>query len=80
MRGLGFRGLNAKSLKDILAAGDDSAPFHFSYKNALFAMVDINTAEHPATVVGPSLLVDDLDLKPVGANLPKLPVAGPPRS
>ena len=28
VRGLRFRGLNARSLKDILAAGDDSNVFH----------------------------------------------------
>ena len=29
VRGLRFRGFNARSLKDILAAGDDSAAFEF---------------------------------------------------
>ena len=79
VRGLAFRGLNAKSLKDIVAAGDDSAPFHFSYSHMIFAMIDANAAEHPATVVAPSLLVDDLDLKPVNGSLPKLPLIPVPR-
>ena len=78
VRGLAFRGLNAKSLKDIVAAGDDSAPFSFSYSHQIFAMIDANGPSHPATVVAPSILVDDLDLKPVEGDLPKLPVTPSP--
>jgi hypothetical protein len=78
VRGLVFRGLNAKSLKDIVAAGDDSAPFHFAYSHGLFALMDIGAPTRPATVVAPSILVDDLDLKPIEGDLPKLPIAAAP--
>ena len=78
VRGLAFRGLNVKSLKDIVAAGIDVAPFSFSYSHQVFAMIDANAPSHPATVVAPSLLVNDLDLKPVEGNLPKLPVVPAP--
>lgn len=78
VRGLGFRGVNAKSLKDIVAAGDDPAPFSFSYSHQIFAMIDANDASHPATVIAPSILVDDLDLKPLEGDLPKLPVVPSP--
>ena len=39
MRGVRFRGLNARSLKDILAAGDDSAAFEFMDNAAPFALM-----------------------------------------
>lgn len=78
VRGLAFRGLNVKSLKDIVAAADDAATFSFSYSHQVFAMIDSNSPSHPATVLAPSLLVDDLDMKPVEGDLPKLPVVPAP--
>jgi hypothetical protein len=39
VRGLRFRGLTVRSLKDILAAGDDSTAFEFMDSPAPFALI-----------------------------------------
>jgi predicted Zn-dependent protease len=70
VRGLRFRGLNAKSLKDILAAGDDAAPFEFMNSGRGFS------AE--TCVVAPSILIDDLELYAPEEEQPKLPIAPAP--
>jgi hypothetical protein len=78
VRGLRFRGLNARSLKDILAAGDDSAAFEFLDNPAPFALVGATSFTAEVSVVAPSILIDDLELHPVEDEMPKLPVAPPP--
>ncbi len=80
VRGLRFRGFNAKSLRDILAAGDDNAAFEFMDSSAPFALVGASTFTTEACVVAPSILVDDLELHPVEEEMPKLPVVPPPSS
>ena len=44
MRGVRFRGFNVRSLKDILAAGDDNVLFEFMDNGAPFALTDRRTA------------------------------------
>ncbi len=78
VRGLRFRNLSARSLKDILAAGDDSAAFSFMDSAAPFALVGASGFTSEACVVAPSVLVDDLELHPLEEELPKLPVVSPP--
>ncbi len=80
VRGMRFRGFNAKSLRDILAAGDDAAAFEFMDNVAPFALVGAATFTTEVCVVAPSILVDDLELHPVEDELPKLPVVPPPSS
>ncbi len=71
VRGLRFRGMNARSLRDILAAGDDSRAFDF-----LNGIGGNYTAA--SCVVAPSLLIDDLDLAASEEELPKLPIVPAP--
>ena len=78
VRGLRFRGLNARSLKDILAAGDDSAAFEYLDNTAPFALMGGAGFTAEACVVAPSILIDDLELHPVEEELPKLPVVPAP--
>ena len=73
VRGMQFHGLNARSLRDILAAGDDGAPFDFMDSAAPFALVGYGTFSTEACVVAPSVLIDDLELRPVDEERPKLP-------
>lgn len=80
VRGLRFRGFNAKSLRDILATGDDSTAFEFMDSAAPFALVGASTFTTEACVIAPSILIDDLELRPVEEELPKLPVVPPPPS
>ena len=78
VRGLRFRGFNVKSLRDILAAGDDSEPFEFLDSAVPFALVGFSNFTTEVSVVAPSILVDDLELHPVEDELPKLPVVPAP--
>jgi len=78
VRGLRFRGLNVRSLKDILTAGDDSTVFEFMDNAAPFALVGAANFTAEACIVAPSLLIDDLDLHPIEEEQPKLPVVSPP--
>jgi hypothetical protein len=78
VRGLRFRGLNVRSFKDILAAGNDAAPFEYMESAAPFAMIGAASFTAQAAVVAPSLLIDDLELHPMEDELPKLPVVPAP--
>jgi hypothetical protein len=73
-----FRGLNVRSLKDILAAGDDTVVFEFMDNAAPFALIGGAGFTAETAVIAPSILVDDLELHPIEEELPKLPVVSPP--
>ncbi|HUP05167.1 MAG TPA: metallopeptidase TldD-related protein [Bryobacteraceae bacterium] len=70
VRGLRFRGVDVRSLKDILAAGDDNQVFEFMNSARGFS------AE--TSVVAPSILIDDLELYAPEDELPKLPIVPAP--
>jgi TldD protein len=77
VRGLRFRDFNGKSLKDIMAVGDDSVTLEYMENGAPFAILGRGyTAE--VSVVAPSLLIDDLQLLAVEEELPKLPLVSAP--
>jgi TldD protein len=80
IRGMRFGGLNVRSLKDIVAAGDDSTVFDFLDNPAPFAMMAAGGHVAETAVVAPSLLIDDIELHKIDADLPKLPVVPPPGS
>ncbi|MEO8593417.1 MAG: metallopeptidase TldD-related protein [Candidatus Solibacter sp.] len=78
VRGLRFRGFNVRSLKDILASGDDSAVFEYMDNTAPFALVGGAGFTAETCVIAPSILIDDLELHPAEEESPKLPVVSPP--
>jgi hypothetical protein len=78
VRGLRFRGLDTRSLKDILAAGDDANVFEFLDSAAPFALMGAARYVTEACTVAPSVLIDDLELCPVEEDQPKLPIVPPP--
>jgi TldD protein len=78
VRGLRFRGFNARSLKDILAAGDDPQVFEYLDNPAPFAVIGGSGFTAEACVVAPSILIDDLELHPLEEELPKLPIVPAP--
>ncbi len=78
VRGMRFRGFNVRSLKDILAAGDDSAVFEYMDNSAPFALIGGSGYTAETCVVAPSILIDDLELHPAEDELPKLPVVSAP--
>ncbi len=78
VRGLRFRALNVRSLKDIVAAGDDSNIFNYLENGQLFALMGAGGETAETTVVAPSLLIDDLELVRVEDEQPKLPIVPAP--
>jgi predicted Zn-dependent protease len=78
VRGMLFRSLNARSLRDILAAGDDGAPFDFMESIAPFALVGYAAFSTEACVVAPSVLIDDVEMRPADDEQPKLPLVPAP--
>jgi TldD protein len=78
VRGLRFRGFNVRSLKDILAASDETFVFDFYDSTAPFAVMDGASFVSEASVIAPSVLVDDLELEPAQEELPKPPLASAP--
>jgi hypothetical protein len=78
VRGLRFRGFNGKSLKDIMAVGDDNVTLEYMENGAAFAMLESRGYTTEVSVVAPSLLIDDLELHAVEEEMPKLPVVSAP--
>jgi TldD protein len=78
VRGMRFRSLNARSLKDILAAGDDSNVFEFLNSLAPFATIGAANYIAESCVIAPSVLLDDVEMHPLEEELPKLPIVPAP--
>jgi TldD protein len=78
VRGERFRGINARSLKDILAAGDDSVTFNYLDNGAPFALLGYGSGAAEVTVVAPSVLIDDLEMSKIDDEMPKLPIVQSP--
>lgn len=78
VRGARFKGLNARSLKDILAASDQSYVFEYLDNPAPFAIMGAGSSLSETAVIAPSLLIDDLELQKIEQEYPKLPVVPPP--
>ena len=78
VRGLRFRGLNARAFRDILAAGDRPHRFDFLENGAPMAMMGGGNYVVGCSIVAPSLLFDELELYPQEEDRPRLPVVPPP--
>jgi TldD protein len=78
IRGERFKGVNARSLKDILAAGDDSVAFNYLDNGAPFALLGFGSGAAEVTVVAPSVLIDDLEMSKIDDEMPKLPIVPAP--
>jgi len=78
IRGVRLRGLNARSLKDILAAGNDSTTFNYLENGAPFALLGLGSSAAAVSVSAPSVLIDDLELTKVDDEQQKLPLVPAP--
>lgn len=78
VRGLRFRGLTARSLKDIVAASDETFVFDFLENSAPFALMGGGSFACESSAIAPSLLIDDLELEPLREELTRPPVVPPP--
>ncbi len=78
LRGLRFRGVSVRTLRDIVAASDDVHLFHFLENGAPFAHMDGGGYVSPTSIVSPSILFEDIELERIPGELGKLPVVPPP--
>jgi hypothetical protein len=78
VRGLQFRGVTSRSLRDIIAAGDDETLFDFLQNGAPLARQGGGTFVTGSTVAAPSVLFEDLELEKRTEDWPTLPVVPPP--
>ena len=78
VRGLRLR-LDARSLKDILAASSETTVFDFYDTGAPLGMA-AGAFSSEASVVAPSVLIDEVEIERIEEELPKLPVVPPPAS
>ncbi len=78
VRGLRFRGVSTRSLRDIVSASTETALFEFINNAAPLAFLGAGGLIAPASVVAPGLLFEELELERPQEQLPKLPVVPPP--
>jgi hypothetical protein len=78
VRGLRFRGVSSRSLRDILAASQETALFDFVNNGAPLAMMSAGGYLAPAAVVAPGLLFDEIEFELPRDQLPKTPIVPPP--
>jgi hypothetical protein len=78
IRGLVFRGLSVRSLRDIVAVSAESSVLHYLNNMMPFALVGAAPYVAPASVVAPSLLFDDLELARPEQDSPNPPLVAPP--
>ncbi|HME06129.1 MAG TPA: metallopeptidase TldD-related protein [Bryobacteraceae bacterium] len=76
-RGLRFRGLNARSLRDILAASEETAVLNFLDTPAPLSYLSSGFVTN-AAVIAPGVLFDELELEPNQQDVPKPPIVPPP--
>jgi PmbA/TldA metallopeptidase C-terminal domain len=78
VRGLRFRGFNARSFKDILAASDENYVFEFLDNGVPMAMMGAGSTIAQSCVIAPSLLIDDLEMERMEEEFPRIPIVPPP--
>ena len=64
VRGLRFRGLTSRSLRDILAASSETEQFDFVNVAAPLAILGVGGYLAPTSVISPGLLFDEIELEP----------------
>ncbi|MCC7498527.1 MAG: hypothetical protein IT160_13180 [Bryobacterales bacterium] len=83
VRGLRFRGLPVRSLKDLVAASDRPAIFSYMDNGAILAMAGAGSTVTACSVISPSVLLDDVDMErareeiATPALVPPPPLAAP---
>ena len=80
VRGLRFRGLTTRTLRDILAASSETELFDFVNVAAPLAILGAGGYLAPSSVISPGLLFDELELEPPQDQLPKAATVPPPNA
>jgi hypothetical protein len=78
VRGLRFRGLTARSLRDMLAASTETTQFDFMNNGAPLALLGGGGILAPASVVSPGLLFEELEFERPQEQFQRPPIVPPP--
>jgi TldD protein len=78
IRGMRFRGLSSRSLRDILAASAETAVFDYINNGAPLARSGVGGYIALTSVISPGLLFDELDVDRLQDQLQKPPLVPPP--
>jgi predicted Zn-dependent protease len=78
VRGVRFRGLSVRSLKEILAVSEETYVFHVMDNQAPFALMGAGGYITAESVVAPSILFEDLEFEKPQDDQPKLPIVPAP--
>jgi hypothetical protein len=80
VRGLRFRGVSTRTLRDLVAASEETALFDYVNNGAPLALLGIGGLLAPTSVVSPALLFEEIEFEVPQEQLPKLPVVPSPAS
>jgi hypothetical protein len=80
VRGLRFRGVSTRSLRDILAASKETVLFDYVNNGAPLALLGAGGLLAPTAVIAPAVLFEEIEFDVPQEQLPKLPVVPPPPS
>ena len=78
VRGLRFRGVSTRTLRDILGASQETVLFDYVNNGAPLAILGAGGLLAPTSVVAPALLFEEIEFEAPQEQLPKLPVVPPP--
>ena len=78
VRGLRFKGLSSRSLRDILAASAETTIFHYINNGAPLARTGVAGYIAGTSVIAPGLLFDELEVDRIQEPLEKPPLVPPP--
>ena len=78
VRGVRFRDVSTRSLKDIAAVSDENYVFGLIDSDAPFALMGAGSFITTASVIAPAVLFDELELEPVQEEVPKPPIVPAP--
>jgi hypothetical protein len=78
VRGLRFRGLSTRTLRDIMGASQETALLDFVNNGAPLAFLGVGGYLAPSSIVSPGLLFEELEFEPPRDELPKEPIVPPP--
>jgi TldD protein len=78
VRGLQFRGLSVRALRDIVAASRETTIFHFLDNNAPLAMAGTQGVNAETSIIAPSVLFEEIEMEKQTGELPNLPIVPPP--
>jgi hypothetical protein len=78
VRGLRFRGASSRSLRDIIAAGNDETIFDVIQNGTILAQPGAGSFVTGSTVIAPSVLFEDFEFERRTDDWPRLPIVPPP--